>query len=86
MHEWWREHRPAAPGLFLTELANAYEMLLTAPESGAPYGSHRDVLVRRMLLRRSHFHVYYLVDDQGPLVIAVCSSARASGPRFGSTH
>lgn len=85
-HAWWRENRPAASELFLTELSEAFELLITAPLVGAPYGSHDGVLVRRVLLVRSGFYLYYQVDDRGALVLSVWAASRGRGPRFRSTH
>ena len=38
---WWAEHRPAAPDLFLDELADAFALLRVAPDLGQPYPSSR---------------------------------------------
>lgn len=83
---WWREHRPTAPALFATELAAALATIHIAPLSGAPYGSHEELLVRRVLLPKTRFHAYYVVDDVGPLVLSVWSAQRGRGPNFGPTH
>jgi hypothetical protein len=34
---WWREHRPAGPGLFLDELAAAIELIGAMPLAGRRY-------------------------------------------------
>jgi plasmid stabilization system protein ParE len=34
IESWWREHRPAAPGLFAEELANALELISRVPGIG----------------------------------------------------
>ena len=83
---WWREHRPAAPTLFATELAAALATIRIAPSSGAPYGSHEGLLVRRVLMPKTRFHAYYVVDDEGALVVSVWNSQRGRGPRFGPSH
>jgi plasmid stabilization system protein ParE len=57
---WWRAHRPAAPHLFVEELAHAVATLVIAPEVGRRY-SHPEVSgVRRVLLRATRHHVYYV--------------------------
>jgi plasmid stabilization system protein ParE len=74
--EWWRAHRPAAPELFAHELASALDTLVGAPMSGARYAERRGVTIRRLLLRKSSYHVYFSY-DAGADVVAV----RAYGTR-----
>lgn len=82
---WWREHRLAAPSLFSNELADALELLATNPAWGAPYAERGGVHVRRVLLRRSRYHVYFSYDGARDLVSvrAVWHCSRGSGPPLG---
>ena len=77
--EWWRQNRLAAPTLFADELANALEIL----ERGALFGVVYPFPlfeVRRFLLPRSRYHVYYSVDGDLVKVRAVWHASRGKGP------
>lgn len=80
--ERWRAGRPAAPELFLDELGSALAQICAMPASGTMYGSDAGELVRRVLCPKTRYHVYYRVDDEGPIVLAVWSTLRGRGPRF----
>jgi len=82
MDHWWRENRPAAPGLFAQELADARRLLTATPELGSPYVERGGVLIRRLLLRKSQNHVYYEVDRTAGVVmiLAVWGAPRGEGP------
>ncbi|MCK6460202.1 MAG: type II toxin-antitoxin system RelE/ParE family toxin [Planctomycetes bacterium] len=77
---WWREHRPAAPGLFLDELAAAIELIGDMPLAGRRYGHGPVRGVRRILLRSTRYHVYYVVRRADALILAVWSAVRGTGP------
>jgi plasmid stabilization system protein ParE len=55
---WWRANRPAAPDLFLQELAEALALLVEAPNVGVPYPHRTISSVRRFYLTRTRYHVY----------------------------
>jgi plasmid stabilization system protein ParE len=77
---WWRENRPAAPELFLEELAASCELLAGAPRIGREY-SHPSVTdVRRVLLRSTRYHVYYKIHEEDVVLLAVWSGLRGHGP------
>ncbi len=78
---WWRANRPAAPDLFARELGQALSMLEQTPTLGTRYDGGPKT-VRRLLLRRSHYHLYF--DEQvGQLfVVAVWSAHRGRGPNL----
>ena len=83
--EWWRANRPAAPDLFIHELATALDTLVVMSGSGAQYAERRGVEIRRVLLRRSRHHVYFSYDAQTDIVSvrAVWHGARGKGPPLG---
>jgi plasmid stabilization system protein ParE len=57
--EWWYQHRASARGLFSSELRRAFELIVEYPEA-APTASNPEVPgVRRVLLQRTRFHLYY---------------------------
>ncbi|MBI4870919.1 MAG: type II toxin-antitoxin system RelE/ParE family toxin [Candidatus Riflebacteria bacterium] len=82
--DWWRLHREVAPDVFLTELRGALNMLAIVPEVGRPYVHRRVQGVRRMLLPRTQYHVYYVYDATAAevAVIAIWSARRRRGPRL----
>ncbi len=79
---WWRENRQAAPSLLAEELATALRMLRNVPEMGAPYGPMADDGVRRLLLSRTRYHVYYAYVPEERLigVLALWSCLRGKPP------
>jgi plasmid stabilization system protein ParE len=77
---WWRHNRPAATGLFEQEFASATETLATHPGVGAPVRRRRVKGLRRVLLRSTRYHVYYVATDRVVFVLAVWSAVRGSGP------
>ena len=78
---WWRANRPSAPDLFAEELANCFSLLEQAPRIGKAYRRLPTVSgLRRVLLRATRYHVYY-VDHPGVVaVLAVWHSQRGQLP------
>ena len=79
---WWTTNRPEAPDLILREFSRALALLAMAPTAGRVYVGHPSAEFRRLLLPRSRFHVYYLVDAAAGVVLiaAVWNSSRGHGP------
>jgi plasmid stabilization system protein ParE len=79
---WWHENRQAAPTLFDRELLEALELLTEMPNIGVPYPPRPTY--RRLLLRRTGYHVYYRVDDAADVlyVVSIWHTRRGRGPRF----
>lgn len=78
--EWWRSNRPSASDLFLTELERMLSALALMPTLGAPAKTERARDVRRLLLRKTRYHVYYRVRGETLEVLAVWHAARGTGP------
>lgn len=76
---WWRAHRDKAPDLFESELGQAFELIGAAPGAGRRY-SHAEADVRRVLMRKTRNHVYYVEHDDHVLVVAVWGAVKESGP------
>jgi plasmid stabilization system protein ParE len=76
--EWWREHRPAAPSLFTTELEAAVALLRTTPHAGAPYAAVDGVF--RLLLPKSRYWIYYRLVGAELQISAVWHAQRGHGP------
>lgn len=57
--------------LFEAELADALARMATTPAIAPPYLPLAKVGVRRTLLRRTHHHVYFRLDEAAKLVIVL---------------
>lgn len=81
---WWRTNRSAAPDLLMVELTAAFQTLGIAPDAGRRWKSRRVPGVRRMLLRETRFHVYYVhAESKGiVLVLGLWSAHRGRGPKL----
>lgn len=75
---WWRENRPAAPDLFANELDQALIALEVAPGLGLRYAPKPGI--RRLLLQRTSYHLYFLVEANRVYVVALWSAYRGRGP------
>ncbi len=78
IERWWSKNRPAAPGLFMEELVAAEAHLMTAPETGEAWRARRGRVIRRWLLPKSKYHLYYVHDAERErlLVVAVWGAVR----------
>ena len=78
---WWRENRGAAPRLLDEELRGVLAVVAAAPTLGALARDARLPGVRRILLRRTRYHVYYRVEaTSGRLEILALWHARRQPP------
>jgi plasmid stabilization system protein ParE len=77
---WWRDNRLASPDLFTAELDQALAVLEASPALGSPYVA-RATRVRRLLLPRTHYHLYLVDGADRVLVVAVWGAFRGRGPR-----
>lgn len=78
---WWRANRTAAPDLFAEELGRCFQLLARAPRLGRSYRRHPAVRgIRRILLRSSRYHVYYVERADVVAVLAVWHSHRGQAP------
>jgi plasmid stabilization system protein ParE len=78
--DWWRHNRPAAPELFLTELEATLTVTALMPSLGATIRGTRAPGLRRMLLPRTRYHLYYRVRGDVLEVLALWHARRGSGP------
>ena len=82
--EWWRENRPAGSSLFTDELAGSFAALRRAPQLGKPLRRKGIPGLRRLLLPRTRYHLYYVFDEPQDqiIVLSVWSAVRGRGPRL----
>ena len=78
--DWWRENRPASPNLFFDELSSAFDLIAHAPNIGRLYRRSPIVATRRVLLRGSRHHVYYVSSDREVMILAVWHGERGTEP------
>jgi plasmid stabilization system protein ParE len=79
-HSWWREHRPAAPLAIREELARALVLIGVQPGLGAPATNIRLRGVRRLLLSRVGYWLYYREHAARIDVLAFWHTQRGRGP------
>jgi plasmid stabilization system protein ParE len=78
---WWRANRLAAPDLFTDEVEAAFAALGETPTLGVGYeGAGQPV--RRVLLPRTHYHLYFTQEADRLLVVALWSAFRGRGPKL----
>jgi hypothetical protein len=84
----WRAERPAAPNLFRDELDELVDVLPSSPNMGKAYGTwHETDVVRRVMLEKTQYHVYYAIDGNSIVILSIWGARRARGPRLaGRTH
>ena len=78
---WWRANRLAASDLFAGELEQALADLGALPSLGTIYEVGTQT-VRRLLLYRSHYHLYFVHEPDRIYVVAVWSALRGRGPKL----
>lgn len=81
---WWRANRSASPDLFAEEIAEAFSTIGLAPEAGHRYQHPAVKGVRRVPLRATRNHVYYVATEQAVLVLAVWGAVKGGGPDLGA--
>ena len=78
--DWWRKNRTAAPNLFADELAAAFDLLAHAPHIGRPYRQSPVLDTRRVLLKGTRYHLYYVPYGEEVRVLAVWHAQPGVGP------
>ena len=81
---WWNANRTAAPDLFHDELAATLEMLRPVPNSASPYKHRRIQGLRRTLMQRTRYHLYFTYHEDRTLIFvhAIWHAVRGRGPRL----
>lgn len=80
----WQKYRPSAPFLVEQELDEALRRLRTMPKIGIPYAMSKRSEVRRLLLPKTEYHLYYTLErDETVIVIhSVWGARRGRGPKL----
>jgi len=77
---WWAENRPAAPGAVRADIGEALALLAQEPGIGAPYAGARTEGVRRLLVSRIRYFVYYRSSAESLEVLSVWHISRGKQP------
>ena len=78
--EWWAENRPAAPGAVRTDIGEAVALLARQPGIGTTYEGARTKGVRRLLVGRIRYFIYYRVTPEALEVLTVWHVNRGKQP------
>jgi plasmid stabilization system protein ParE len=82
---WWRTHRGSSPDLFLEELAAVFDVIGDAPHIGRLYRQSPVPGTRRILLKGTRYHVYYVPGPDEVKVLAIWHGRRGEGPPLRAT-
>ena len=78
--EWWAENRPAAPGAVRIDIGEALALLALQPGFGTPYEGARTKGIRRLLVGRIRYFIYYRATTEALEVLAVWHVSRGKQP------
>jgi len=78
--QWWAENRSAAPDAVRTDIGSALGLLAAHPGIGARYEGAKVKDIRRLLVRRIGYFLYYRVTPGTLEVLAVWHVSRRKQP------
>lgn len=78
--QWWAENRPSAHGAIRNDLAQSLALLAEQPGIGNEYRGTRLPGVRRLLVGRIRYFIYYRVTHDTIDVLAVWHVSRGKQP------
>jgi len=81
---WWLKNRPKAREAFSEEIERGFELARTLPSAGEPVWHPHLTGVRRILLGRVRYYLYYSVTPETETVevLTLWHTSRGSEPRF----
>lgn len=81
---WWLENRPKAPQAFTEEIARGFDLVCLLPSAGEPVPHPQLKGLRRVLLGRIHYRLYYFVErgTETVEILALWHTSRGSLPRL----
>lgn len=80
---WWVENRSAAPHLVRTELERTFFLISSQPRVGSPALDQGLEQIRRVLLYRIGYHLYYrIAPDSTVLVLGLWHTSRGTAPQL----
>jgi plasmid stabilization system protein ParE len=78
---WWLQNRDAVE-LFDEEMRTALESIERTPTIGGVYSAGRSIIVRRLLMPKTHNHIYYATTEDEIVVLSVWGAPRERGPKL----
>ena len=80
--EWWLQHREKAPDAFADDLERGLELIALLPSVGEAVPHSRLTGIRRLLLGRVRYHLYYHHEAESDSVdvLALWHTGRGTGP------
>jgi plasmid stabilization system protein ParE len=80
---WWVENAEHKK-LFAREYRDAIQHLLASPESGTIYTRRRGRVIRRWLMPKTRYHIYYRFDAQAQVIViySLWGATRAHVPQL----
>ncbi len=81
---WWDTNRPAALDLFEREFEEALNLLLAAPKAGVAYPTARRPGLRRLILPKTQYHLYFCLEHDETVVVihSVWGARRGRTPKL----
>ena len=82
--DWWLENRSQARPDFAEQIESALELLREVPSAGEPVPRSRVPNLRRVLLSRIRYFLYYSVDEKNHIteVLALWHTSRGQAPKI----
>jgi plasmid stabilization system protein ParE len=78
--KWWVENRPAAPGAIRHDIGAALNLLARQPGIGTACNGTRTQGVRRLLVGRIRYYIYYRPTPTALEVLAIWHASRGKQP------
>ena len=78
--QWWAQNRLAAPSAVRKDVEEALDILVEQPGLGTKVDTGLSIQVRRLLLDRTKYYMYYRVRGVELEVLAVWHSSREHSP------
>jgi hypothetical protein len=80
---WRKENARYSPALFTEELVGTLKRIREGIAVGTVYETKNSgALVRRVLMERTEYHVYYVREGDVCFVVSIWGARRGRGPRF----
>ena len=82
---WWLSNRPKAPQAFTQDLEKAFGLISSLPRAGQKVHHSTMAGLRRVLMGRVRYYLYYRVDaaTERVEVLALWHASRRAQPRLG---
>ncbi len=81
---WWLDNRPKAPHAFEEDLEKAFGLISSLPRAGQSVRHSRIDGIRRVLMGRVRYYLYYRVDEDAEAVevLAAWHASRKGHPNL----